>query len=89
MRIWLILKILLHPVKWVQDKIDEWVLARVKRQPGPVAVPRRRVYIVPTSFGYGFVLLLILMGAAAMNYSNSMVFALTLRGLPFSVSAGE
>lgn len=77
MRLWLLLKILLHPIRYAQDRIDAWILARVKRQPGPVPVPRYRVYIVPTRFGYAFVLLVILMGAAAMNYSNSMAFALT------------
>jgi uncharacterized protein (DUF58 family) len=76
MRIWLVLKILLHPIRYAQDKIDAWVLARVKRQPGPVAVPRRRVYIVPTSFGYAFAALLLVMVLLAMNYSNSMAFAL-------------
>lgn len=76
MRIWLVLKILLHPIRFAQDRIDAWVLARVKRQPGPVAVPRRRVYIVPTRFGYAFAALLLVMLLAAMNYSNSMAFAL-------------
>lgn len=77
MRIWLVLKILLHPIKFAQDKIDEWVLSRVKRQPGPIAVPRRRVYIVPSGFGYAFAGLTLVMLLASMNYSNSMAFALT------------
>jgi len=76
MRLWLLLKILLHPIRYAQDRIDAWVLARVRRQPGPVAVPRHRVYILPTRFGYGFALLLVLMVLTAMNYSNSMAFAL-------------
>ncbi|HEX4871719.1 MAG TPA: DUF58 domain-containing protein [Nevskiaceae bacterium] len=77
MRIWLLLKILLHPLNWVQARIDAWVMARVKRQPGPIRVPRHRVYIVPTRFGYGFALLGLVMLLGAMNYSNSMAFALT------------
>lgn len=77
MRIWLLLKILLHPVRWAQDRIDAWVMARVKRQPGPVPVPRHRVYILPTRFGYAFAVLTLVMVLAAMNYSNSMAFALT------------
>jgi uncharacterized protein (DUF58 family) len=76
MRVWLLLKILLHPIRYAQDRIDAWVLARVKRQPGPVQVPRYRVYILPTRFGYGFALLVMVMVLAAMNYSNSMAFAL-------------
>jgi hypothetical protein len=30
MRVWLLLKILLHPIRYAQDRIDAWVLARVK-----------------------------------------------------------
>lgn len=77
MRLWLVLKILLHPIQFAQDKIDAWVLARVRRQPGPVAVPRNRVYIVPSGFGYAFATLTLVMLLTAMNYSNSMAFGLT------------
>lgn len=76
MRFWLIFKILLHPLRYAQERIDRWVLARVKRQPGPIAISRRRVYIVPTRFGYGFAVMLLVMLLGAMNYSNSMAFAL-------------
>jgi uncharacterized protein (DUF58 family) len=77
MRFWLIFKILLHPIRYAQQRIDAWVMARVKRQPGPVAISRRRVYIVPTRYGYVFAGLLLVMLLGAMNYSNSMAFALT------------
>jgi uncharacterized protein (DUF58 family) len=76
MRVWLLLKILLHPIRYAQERIDAWVLARVKRQPGPVPVPRHRVYILPTRFGYAFAALVMIMVLAAMNYSNNMAFAL-------------
>lgn len=77
MRLWLLAKIVLHPLRYAQDRIDRWVLARVKRQPGPIAVPRTRVYILPTRFGYGFAFMALIMLLGAMNYSNSMAFALT------------
>lgn len=77
MRLWLIAKILLHPIRFVQDRIDKWVMARVKRQPGPITITRNRVYILPTRFGYGFGFMLFIMLLGAMNYSNSMAFALT------------
>ena len=77
MRVWLIFKILLHPFRWAQERIDAWVMARVKRQPGPIVVGRGRVYILPTRFGYGFALMLLVMLLGAMNYSNSMAFLLT------------
>ena len=76
MRLRLLLTNLLHPLRWAQDQIDAWVLARVKRQPGPVPVPRYRVYILPTRFGYAFILLVFVMILTAINYSNSMAFAL-------------
>jgi uncharacterized protein (DUF58 family) len=76
MRFWLIFKILLHPIRYAQQRIDEWVMARVKRQPGPIRIPRQRVYIVPTRYGYTFVLLILVMVLGAMNYSNSLAFAL-------------
>ncbi len=77
MRLWLVAKILLHPLRFAQERIDSWVLARVKRQPGPIPVTRFRVYILPTRFGYGFGLMTFVMLMGAMNYSNSMGFALT------------
>jgi uncharacterized protein (DUF58 family) len=77
MRPWLLLKILLHPLRWAQERIDQWVLARVKRQPGPIRIERRRIYILPTRFGYGFALMTLVMLLGAMNYSNSMAFALS------------
>ncbi|MBL6752023.1 MAG: DUF58 domain-containing protein [Nevskia sp.] len=66
-----------HPFKALRGRIDRWIFTRLKRVPGPVAVSRRRVYILPTRFGYAFGLLLVVMLLGAMNYSNSMAFALT------------
>jgi len=77
MRGWLIIKLLLHPIRFLQDRIDAWVMARVKRQPGPIEVSRRRVYIVPTRFGYAFAFMGLIMLLGSMNYSNSMGFMLT------------
>lgn len=77
MRAWLIIKMLLHPFRYAQDRIDAWVMARVKRQPGPILIGRGRVYILPTRFGYVFAFMLLIMLLGAMNYSNSMAFMLT------------
>lgn len=76
MRLWLVAKILLHPLRTAQERIDKWVMARVKRQAGPITVTRQRVYILPTRFGYTFALMTFVMLMGAMNYSNSMAFAL-------------
>lgn len=77
MRFWMIARILLHPLRFIGERIDDWVMRRVKRQPGPIHVPRTRVYILPTRFGYGFGFMCFIMLLGSMNYSNSMGFALT------------
>lgn len=69
--------ILTQPFKAARRRIDAWIFTRLKRVPGPVVVSRRRVYILPTRYGYGFGLLLVVMLLGSMNYSNSMAFALT------------
>jgi len=69
--------IVFHPLKALRQRINTWVASRVKRQAGPVAIPRHRIYIVPTRFGYGYGVLLLVMLLGAMNYSNSMAFSLT------------
>ena len=67
---------LLHPLRALRRRIDAWALSRVQRQRGPVTVQRNRIYIVPTRFGWGFALMCVVMLLGAMNYSNSMAFAL-------------
>ncbi|MDP3857383.1 MAG: DUF58 domain-containing protein [Stagnimonas sp.] len=69
--------VLFHPLRSIRQRINRWVASRVSRQAGPVAIPRHRIYIVPTRFGYGYGALLMVMLLGAMNYSNSMAFALT------------
>jgi uncharacterized protein (DUF58 family) len=69
--------ILTQPVRSLRRRVNAWIMTRTKRQPGPVSVSRRRVYIVPTRFGYMFAIMLLIMLLGAMNYSNSMAFALT------------
>ncbi|QHS09754.1 DUF58 domain-containing protein [Sinimarinibacterium sp. NLF-5-8] len=72
-----VLRALLHPLNTLQARIDAWVMRRVKRQSGTVALHRNRIYILPTRFGWLFALMLLLMLLGAMNYANSMGFALT------------
>src|SRR3569623_543661 len=66
-----------QPVAFVRRRVNQWIMTRTRRVPGPVDVSRRRVYIVPTRFGYLFAVMLLVMLLGAMNYSNSMAFALT------------
>ena len=62
--------ILTQPFKAMRRRIDRWIFTRLVRQAGPVQVSRRRVYILPTRYGYGFAILLLVMLLGAMNYSN-------------------
>jgi uncharacterized protein (DUF58 family) len=61
----------------LRQRINRWISARTPRVPGPWRIDRRRVYILPTRYGYGYGILLFVMLLGAMNYSNSMAFALT------------
>ncbi len=65
---------LLQPVR---EWLREWALRRQGRDPDPVTLRRRRIYILPTPLGTGFGLMVLAMLLAAMNYSNSMAFAMT------------
>ncbi|MCP1726181.1 uncharacterized protein (DUF58 family) [Natronospira proteinivora] len=60
-----------------------WAYRRQGRDHPPLTLHRRRIYILPTRFGMGLALLVMAMILAAMNYANSMGFALsfTLAGL--------
>jgi uncharacterized protein (DUF58 family) len=57
--------------------IRAWARRRQGPDADPVALHRRRVYILPTALGFGFGLCLFGMLLASMNYSNSMAFGLT------------
>ena len=76
---------LLHPARFMWDRLRIWARRRQGTDPDPVTIHRRRTYILPTWLGMGFGLLIFAMLLAAMNYNNSMGFALTftLAGLGF------
>lgn len=53
-------------------------LTRYRRlEPMPIELHRRRIYIVPTVFGLGFSILLLVMMVGALNYSNNAALLLT------------
>jgi uncharacterized protein (DUF58 family) len=43
----------------------------------PIRLHRRRIYVLPTRFGLGFALLLLIMQLGALNYSNNAALLLT------------
>jgi uncharacterized protein (DUF58 family) len=57
--------------------IDTWLYQLRGPQPGPFVLGHRRVYILPTSHGYVFFLVLLLMLAGSVNYALSLGFILT------------
>ena len=57
--------------------IDTWLYQLRGPQPGPFVLGHRRVYILPTSHGYVFFLVLLLMLAGSVNYALSLGFVLT------------
>lgn len=76
-RRWAALRDLLAaPSRYIDARMQRWILRRLPHEPAGAEVSRRRLYIVPTRFGYGFAVLGLLMLLAAMNYSNSMAYAL-------------
>ncbi|MCK5771615.1 DUF58 domain-containing protein [Algiphilus sp.] len=64
------------PFRRWQSAFERWLLRRVPVQPLPQRVGRRRVYIMPTPAGYAFGVMVFALWLGAMNYSNSMGFAL-------------
>lgn len=61
--------------RW-QDRMDRWLLARVPGKAHSVEVARNRIYIIPTRYGYGYGCIGVVLLLGAMNYANSMAFAL-------------
>ncbi len=60
-----------------RKRFADWVTRHHRVVARETSLNRRRLYILPTSYGLYFASLLILMLLAAMNYSNSMAFMLT------------
>jgi len=76
-RRWAALRHLLAaPNRHIDTRMQRWILKRLPHEPAGAEISRRRLYIIPTRFGYGFAMLGLLMLLAAMNYSNSMAYAL-------------
>ncbi len=57
------------------EKLSTRTLAGPEQE--PIVLHRRRIYILPTRYGGLFALLLLLMLIGAINYNNSLGFALT------------
>ncbi|QEP43887.1 DUF58 domain-containing protein [Ectothiorhodospiraceae bacterium BW-2] len=67
---------MLHPLQSWRDFLQRLRL-RERPQPSPVVLSMRRIFILPSRSGIIFALTLLAMLIGAMNYNNSLGFALT------------
>lgn len=63
--------------KWLRKRMAEWARRRQGADVMPLTLLRRRLYILPTRAGLGFLLLLFFMLIAGLNYANSLALFLT------------
>ncbi|HET7126607.1 MAG TPA: DUF58 domain-containing protein [Lysobacter sp.] len=65
----------------LRQRFESWARPRTP-EPLPIAIDRRRVYVIPTGFGLFFALLLATMGLGALNDNNNpaLLLALLLAG---------
>lgn len=54
-----------------------WAFKRHGVDPDPLTLPSKRIYILPTSLGIAFTLMLFAMFIGAMNYANNLALGLT------------
>ncbi|HET6433921.1 DUF58 domain-containing protein [Dyella sp.] len=62
--------------RWAEQRLP--ALTRFRQpEPLPIELHRRRIYIVPTAFGLGFGMLLLVMLVGSLNYTNNAALLLT------------
>ena len=66
-----------QPYVDLRERLIGWITRLEQPAAHEIEITRRRIYILPTRHGYLFALILVVMLAAATNYSNSMTFLLT------------
>lgn len=60
-----------------RQRFERWFESRNPPSADAILLHSRRLYILPTRFGYLFAMMLLLLFFAAINYQNSMAFILT------------
>ncbi len=61
----------------LRRRIDAWFDTHNPPSRDSILLHNRRLYILPTRFGYVFAIMLLFLFLAAINYQNSMAFVLT------------
>lgn len=69
----------------IRRRIDYWVERHSPTSRDSILLHHRRLYILPTRFGYLFAVMLFVLFLAAINYQNSMAFVLTFMLTALSV----
>ena len=66
-------------VRWRSEMSEFWqrLLRRNLPEPSPITLDQRRIYVLPTRSGVLFVFVLLAMLIGAINYNNSLAYALT------------
>lgn len=64
-------------LSFIQRRMDEFIASRNPATADSIVLHQRRLYILPTRFGYLYAIMLIVLLLAAINYQNSMAFVLT------------
>ncbi len=59
-----------------REALIRWAMRRSQPARNEVVLDRRRIYILPTRFGYLYLAVCLLMLLAAMHYGNSLIFLL-------------
>ena len=73
-----------------RQRMDAWIARRNPPSSDRIHLHQRRLYILPTRFGYLYVMILLVLFLGSINYDNSMVYLLTflLTALGF-ISMGQ
>ncbi|MCA3072459.1 MAG: DUF58 domain-containing protein [Rhodocyclaceae bacterium] len=58
-------------------RLSDWLFNRRGREPAPVRLTQRRIFLLPTRYGLFFALVLLVMLGGSINYALSLGFVLT------------
>jgi uncharacterized protein (DUF58 family) len=64
-------------IRTVKPFIEDWLTRSGRPQSGPLTLTQRRIFILPTKYGFGFAAVLLVMLAGSVSYGLSLGFVLT------------
>ena len=73
----------------LKERANTWIVDRVEKTRGPLSPPLqleyRRIFTLPTRFGLGFGLLLVVTGSGALNFNNNLALITTFILVAFTL----